>query len=100
MLAGKVATTEMWKKVGITFKEYKRGQNAGIMSTQEVFTDSERARMRMLMDEVYATFKDHVTAIRGSRLKKPIEELAGGRVYTGKHRHWIWGRVGDRLGAP
>jgi protease-4 len=29
-------------------------------------------------------FKGHVEAIRGSRLKKPLEELAGGRVYTGK----------------
>lgn len=36
------------------------------------------------MDEAYATFKGHVTDIRGSRLKKPIEDIAGGRVYTGK----------------
>ena len=35
VVGGKLATTEMWKKVGITFKEYKRGQNAGIFSTDE-----------------------------------------------------------------
>ncbi|MCI0465004.1 MAG: S49 family peptidase, partial [Gemmataceae bacterium] len=29
-------------------------------------------------------FKGHVVAIRGNRLKKPIDELAGGRVYTGR----------------
>src|ERR1051326_2994596 len=84
VLAGKVATTEMWKKVGITFKEYKRGQNAGIFSTDDVFTESERARMRALLDEIYDVFKKHVTEIRGKRLKKPIDEIAGGRVYTGK----------------
>ena len=36
------------------------------------------------MDEVYGVFKSHVRAIRGSRLKKPLDELAGGRVFTGK----------------
>jgi len=82
---------------GITFKEYKRGQNAGMFSTADVFTDSERARMRSLMDEVYATFKNHVTEIRGNRLKKPIDELAGGRVYTGKQALEL-GLV-DRLGT-
>jgi protease-4 len=97
VLAGKLATTEMWRKIGITFKEYKRGQNAGILSSDEVFTDSERARMRVYMDEVYGAFKDHVTEIRGKRLKKPIDELAGGRVYTGKQALEL-GLV-DRLGT-
>jgi protease IV len=84
VVSGKLATTDMWKKLGITFKEYKRGQNAGMFSADDVFTDSERARMQLYMDEVYAVFKKHVTSIRGNRLKKPIDELAGGRVYTGK----------------
>jgi len=84
VLGGKLATTEMWGKIGVTFKEYKRGQNAGIFSTDDVFTESERARVRALLDEAYSVFKKHVTDIRGQRLKKPIEDLAGGRVYTGK----------------
>src|SRR5207253_7886885 len=33
VVSGKLATTEMFKKVGITFKEYKRGANAGMLST-------------------------------------------------------------------
>ena len=97
VVAGKLATTEMWRKVGVTFKEYKRGQNAGIFSTDEVFTESERARMRAFMDEVYGVFKNHVTEIRGNRLKKPIDELAGGRVYTGRQALEL-GLV-DRLGT-
>jgi nucleotidyltransferase/DNA polymerase involved in DNA repair len=35
-----------------------------------------------LMDNIYGVFKGHVTAIRGSKLKKPIDDLAGGRVYN------------------
>lgn len=97
VLSGKLATTEMWKKVGITFKEYKRGENAGIFSSDGVYTDGERARMRAFMDEIYGVFKGHVTEIRGSRLKKPIDDLAGGRVYTGKQALDL-GLV-DRLGT-
>src|ERR1035437_5528455 len=97
VLGGKLATTEMWRKIGVTFKEYKRGQNAGLFSTEDVFTESERARVRALLDEVYADFKKHVTDIRGKRLKKPIEDLAGGRVYTGKQALEL-GLV-DRLGT-
>jgi len=97
VLSGKLATTEMWGKVGITFKEYKRGQNAGIFSSDAIFSDSERARMRAFMDEVYGVFKNHVTEIRGNRLKKPIDDLAGGRVYTGKQALEL-GLV-DRLGT-
>jgi protease IV len=97
VVSGKLATTEMWRKIGVTFKEYRRGQNAGILSDAEIFTDSERARMREFMDDVYAVFKNHVQVIRGDRLKKPIDELAGGRVYTGKQALEL-GLV-DRLGT-
>jgi protease-4 len=97
VVAGKLATTEMWNKIGITFKEYKRGQNSGIMSSDNVFSDSERARMRSFMDDTYGVFKKHVTDIRGSRLKKPIDDLAGGRVYTGEQALKL-GLV-DRLGT-
>ena len=97
VVAGKLATTEMWRKVGVTFKEYKRGQNAGILSSDDVFSESERARMRLVMDETYGIFKTHVTDIRGNRLKKPIDAIAGGRVYTGKQALEL-GLV-DRLGS-
>jgi protease-4 len=84
VVAGKLATNAMWKKIGVTFKEYKRGANAGLLSSADVFTQAEREKMQAWMDEIYGVFKSHVTDIRGNRLKKPIDEIAGGRVYTGK----------------
>src|SRR5207237_10333008 len=33
VVAGKFVTTPMWNKIGITFKEYKRGANAGLLSS-------------------------------------------------------------------
>ena len=49
------------------------------------------------MDEIYGVFKGHVVAARGKRLKKPIDELAGGRVFTGQQALEL-GLV-DRLGS-
>jgi protease-4 len=84
VVSGKLVTNDMWKKVGITFKAYKRGKNADMLSSGAVFSQEERKRMQGWMDEIYDVFKGHVVAIRGQRLKKPIDELAGGRVYTGR----------------
>lgn len=83
VVSGKFATTQMWGKLGITFKSYRRGANAGFLSSERTFSDAERARLQGYMDEIYDVFKGHVTAIRGQRLKQPIDDLAGGRVYTG-----------------
>ncbi len=84
VVSGKFATNDMWKKVGITFHAYQRGKNAGMLASDHTFTPEERKRMQAWMDEIYDVFKGHVVAVRGKKLKKPIDELAGGRVYTGK----------------
>ncbi len=97
VVGGKVATGDMWKKVGVTFKSYKRGENAGMLGTGEPFTDKERERMQDWMNDVYGVFKGHVRSIRGSRLKKPLDELAGGRVFTGRQALEL-GLV-DRIGG-
>jgi protease-4 len=84
VVGGKLATAEMWKKVGVTFKSYKRGENAGLLASSEPFTDGERERIQTWMDDVYKVFQGHVRSIRGGRLRKPLDDLAGGRVFTGK----------------
>lgn len=84
VVGGKLATNDLWKKVGIKWKGYQRGTNASILSSMQVFTPEQRTRMQAWMDEIYGVFKGHVTDARGGKLKKPIDELAGGRVYTGR----------------
>jgi protease-4 len=84
VVGGKLATTDMWNKVGITFKSYKRGAHADMLSSAKVFSKEEREHVQAWMDEIYGVFKGHVTTSRGKKLKKPIDELAGGRVYTGR----------------
>jgi len=84
VVSGKLATRDMWTKVGVSFKSYQRGANAGMLSSARVFSPEERKRMQSWMDDIYGVFKGHVQLARGNRLKKPLDELAGGRVYTGK----------------
>ena len=98
MVGGKLATTDMWKKIGVTFKAYKRGAErrpAGVR--RPASRKEERERLQAWMDDVYKVFKGHVLAIRGKRLKKPLDELAGGRVFTGKQALEL-GLV-DRIGG-
>jgi protease-4 len=84
VVAGKFVTNGMWDKVGITFKAYERGKSAGLLASDRPFSPGERERIQSWMDGVYDTFKSHVTESRGKRLKKPLDDLAGGRVFTGR----------------
>ena len=97
VVVGKFATTGMWDKLGVSFTPVQRGKNSAMLSSSAVFSDSERTAIRSYMDEVYGVFKGHVTTARGQLLKKPIDELAGGRVYTGKQALEL-GLV-DRIGG-
>ena len=84
VVGGKLVTTDMWHKLGITFKSYPRGEHAGMLTGDAPFTDSEREHLQKWMDTVYDTFKSHVSDARKGKLKKPLDEMAGGRVYTGQ----------------
>jgi len=84
VVAGKFATTQMWNNLGINFKPIKRGRNAAMLSSSAVFSEDEKAVLQDYMDSTYDVFKGHVTKARGELLKKPIDDLAGGRVYTGR----------------
>src|SRR5205814_2081575 len=65
VVGGKLATSGMWKKVGITFKSYTRGQHAGLLGSADVFSKPEREKMQAWMDDIYGVFKVHVTTVRG-----------------------------------
>jgi len=83
VVAGKLVTTAMWDKIGVNWHPVQYGDMAALLSSADRFTDAERAKLRHYMETVYGTFRGHVTASRGKKLTKPLEELAGGRVFTG-----------------
>jgi protease-4 len=97
VVAGKLVTNEMWESVGINWHPIQRGKNANIFAPVDVFSDEQEEILQGWMDEIYEVFKGHVVSARGDRLTKPIDEIAGGRVYTG-HQAKELGLV-DRLGS-
>ena len=97
VVGGKFVTTAGWGRLRIMWHANQRGEHAGIYSSAAPFSESERAKVKGQMETIYGTFKSRVTDGRGDKLTKPIDELAGGRVYTGEQAMEL-GLV-DRLGG-
>ena len=84
VFSGKLVTTGLWNKTGLTFVANKRGKNADLYSSSQRFTADQREKLLLQIDAVYETFKRHVVTGRKGKLTKPINEIVGGRVFTGK----------------
>ncbi len=84
------------KKVGVTTTIISRGKNSGVLSITEGFTDSEREAMQNMLNETYEQFTQKAAAGRKMEVAK-LEELARGRVYTGRQAKEI-GLI-DELGT-
>ena len=97
VLGGKIVTTGMWDKLGIHWHATQRGKMAAMLSSAAEFSDAERVKIKDYMNRVYEVFKGHVVAARGDRLTKPIDEIAGGRVFTARQAKEL-GLV-DRIGG-
>jgi len=97
VIGGKLVTKGLWDWLGVSFHELSLGQNADLYNTNRRFDDRQRVLVRKHMQYVYDLFIDRVTRGRGDRLAKDINEVAGGRVYTGKQAQTL-GLV-DRIGG-
>lgn len=84
VVGGKMVTTGMWNWMGISWHAYQRGASANLMSTAAKWNDAERKKILEWMNGVYDVFKGHIVEHRGDKLAKPIDEMAGGRVYSGR----------------
>ncbi|HOW73611.1 MAG TPA: signal peptide peptidase SppA [Phycisphaerae bacterium] len=84
VVGGKVVTKGLWDWLGVSFHEYKFGQNSDLYSTSQRFDDRQRALIREQMNHVYQMFADCVKKGRDGKLKKNLDDLAGGRVFTGR----------------
>ncbi|UCD50753.1 MAG: signal peptide peptidase SppA [Phycisphaerales bacterium] len=84
VVGGKLVTAEMWNKLGVNWVGYQRGANADILSSERPFDDAQRRLLERYMQDVYDVFKAHVAKGRDGKLTKDLDEIAGGRVFTGK----------------
>lgn len=89
VVGGKLALKGVYDKLGIDTESISRGENSGIFSTTDKFTESERKVVERMMKVIYGQFTSK--AAEGRKMKQEeLEKLAGGQVYTG--------RVAKRLG--
>jgi protease IV len=82
VVGGKFGLDGLFQKVGITTEVISRGQNSGILSLTEGFSESERQAMMKLLQDIYAKFTRKAAEGREMKLEA-LEKLARGRVWTG-----------------
>lgn len=97
VVGGKVALKGLFDKVGIKTESISRGKNAGWESMDEPFSPSERDAWMKSMQDIYRQFTTKAAAGRKLDLKHLQDDLAGGRVYTGKMA--VDNKLVDRLGT-
>lgn len=83
VLAGKLATREAWKKIGITFDTVQVGDNADMWSALDPYDAAGRARLDAFLDGVYEDFTSRVADGRGLDRER-VGEIARGRIWTGE----------------
>jgi protease-4 len=84
VIGSKLVTEGFWEKIGVNWVPFQRGANADLFSPLHPFTDQQRNTLITSMGTMYGKFKGHIVEGRGQKLTKDIEEIAGGRVFTGK----------------
>lgn len=83
VIGGKPVVSELLDKLGIHTEVISRGKNAGSMSLVDPFSQEERKAWMRLMRETYQQFV--AKAAEGRKMpREEVEELAQGRVYTGR----------------
>jgi len=82
VVGGKLATTGLMDKLGVSTYEISRGQNAGLWSSRP-WDERQQKIVKDLMERTYRTFTSRVAQGRGSRVKD-LDKVAQGRVFTAR----------------
>ena len=83
VLGGKMLTSGLWDKVGLTWDEVHQGNNATMFTGTQDYTPAEWARFEAWLDRVYVDFTGKVA--EGRKLpKEKVLEIAKGRIWSGQ----------------
>jgi protease IV len=83
VLGGKMLTSGLWDKVGLSWDEVHQGENATMFTGTEDYTPAEWARFEAWLDRVYLDFTSKVAD--GRKLpKEKVLEIAKGRIWSGQ----------------
>lgn len=83
VLGGKMLTSGLWDKVGLSWDEVHQGNNATMFTGTHDYTPAEWARFQAWLDRVYVDFTSKVAD--GRKLpKEKVLQIAKGRIWTGQ----------------
>ena len=82
VLAGKTVLNGLWQKLDINWEALRFGNNAGILSMNTGFSESEKDIFNKSLDNAYEDFTLKVSQARKIDAAK-MDELARGRIWTG-----------------
>ena len=83
VLGGKILTTGLWDKLGLSWDEVHTSTNATLWSSRHDYTPEQWAHLQDWLDRVYNDFTTKVAA--GRQLpKERVLEIAKGRIWTGE----------------
>ncbi len=82
VLGGKMLTSGLWDKVGLSWDEVHQGNNATMFTGTHDYTPAEWARFEAWLDRVYVDFTGKVAD--GRKLpKEKVLQIAKGRIWSG-----------------
>ena len=83
VLGGKVLTSGLWDKVGLSWDEVHQGDKATMFTGTHDYSAAEWARFEAWLDRVYVDFTGKVAD--GRKLpKEKVLEIAKGRIWSGQ----------------
>ncbi|MFY9559902.1 MAG: signal peptide peptidase SppA [Terriglobales bacterium] len=83
VLGGKMLTSGLWDKVGLSWDEVHEGNNATMFTGTKDYTPAEWARFEAWLDRVYVDFTGKVAD--GRKLpKEKVLQIAKGRIWSGQ----------------
>ncbi len=83
VLGGKMLTSGLWDKVGLSWDEVHKGDNATMFTGTHDYTPAEWGRFQSWLDRVYVDFTSKVAD--GRKLpKEKVLEIAKGRIWSGQ----------------
>ncbi len=83
VLGGKMLTSGLWDKVGLSWDEVHQGENATMFTGTQDYTSAEWGRFQAWLDRVYVDFTSKVAD--GRKLpKEKVLEIAKGRIWSGQ----------------
>ncbi len=96
VLAGKLVGGGLLDRLLVSRAPVTRGEHADMESSERLFSEAERGRLRESVERSYQVFLERVAGFRGLPLAE-LEPIAGGRVWTG--RQALERRLVDELGG-